>query len=123
MAGTVTTTEKTIYNIKKISFAWTATTGEADATTTEYYDGQVMRVVELANTSTGGWGLQINDSDGVDLLGAQGASMSSGVVTDFGTSTGGTKNWSPLSAVSGQITLEISSASTGSTGTVIVYIR
>ena len=124
MAGTVTIIEKTFSGVKKITFDWTASTGEADAITTEYYDGQVLRVVNNTNTSTGGWGLQINDSDGIDMLGGQGASMSSGaLIDDFGTSTGGTLNWSPLSVVSGKVTLEVSSASTGSTGQIIVYIR
>jgi len=122
MAGTVTITEKTFSGVKKVTFNWTATTGEADATTTEYYDGEVLRIVDMLNSSTAGWGLQINDSDGVDLLGAQGVSMSSGSVTDFGTSTGGSITY-PLSAVSGKITLEVSNASTGSTGQTIIYVR
>ena len=124
MAGTVVKTEQTHKMIKKITFDWTASTGEADATTTKYYDGQVLRVVSNTNTSTGGWGLQINDNDGIDMLGGQGAAMSSGaLIDDFGTSTGGTLNWSPISVVSGKVTLEVSGASTGSTGQIIVYIR
>lgn len=121
MAGTVTKTEKIIYSIKKITFNWTATTGVADGTTLEDYDGEVLRIVNLATSSTKG-NVLIKDSDGIDLLGGQGTSFSSGG-NDWGTSTGGTTNWSPLSAVSGKVTLGITGGSTGSTGITIVYIR
>jgi len=122
MAGTVTITEQTHKMVKKVTFDWTATTGAAGDTTTKYYDGEVLRVVAMARTSSGNYGLQINDNDGVDLLGGQGTTMTSGG-TDFGTSTGGTKTY-PLSAVSSKLTLEITGGSTGgSTGQTIVYIR
>ena len=124
MAGTVTMTEKAHSSVKKVTFNWTATTGEADKTTTKYYDGQVLRVVDMDNATTGKtYNLLINDSDGVDLLGTQGTGLTSTGAHDFGTSTGGTINWSPLSVVSGKLTLEVDAASTGSTGQTIVYIR
>lgn len=119
--GTVSITEQTHKMIKKVTFDWTATTGAAGDTTTKYYDGEVLRVVNMANTSTGTWSLQINDNDGVDLLGGQGAAMTSGGA-DFGTSTGGSITY-PLSAVSSKLTLEITSATAASTGQTIVYIR
>jgi len=118
--GTVTITEQTHKMIKKVTFDWTATTGVAGDTTTEYYDGEVLRIVAMESSSTG-YGLQINDSDGVDLLGSQGTAMTSGGA-DFGTSTGGSKTY-PLSVVSSKLTLEITGTSAGSTGEVIVYIR
>lgn len=121
MAGTVTMTEQTFSMIKKVTFDWTATTGAADKTTTKYYDGGVLRIVAMARASSGNYGLQINDNDGVDLLGGQGATVSSGC-SDFGTSTGNVEI--PLSAVSSKLTLEITGGSTGgSTGQTIVYIR
>ena len=120
--GTVTITEQTHKMIKKVTFDWACSTGAvANDTTINSYDGEVLRIVNMANTSTGTWSLQINDSDGIDLLGGQGAAMTSGGA-DFGTSTGGSTTY-PLSAVSSKITLEITSASTGSTGQTIVYIR
>ncbi len=120
--GIVEITEQTHKMVKKVTFDWTATTGAAGDTTTKYYDGEVLRIVNMANTSTGTWSLQMNDSDGVDLLGGQGVDAMTSGGTDFGTSTGGTKTY-PLSAVSSKIILEISSASIGSTGQTIVYIR
>lgn len=119
--GTVTITEQTHKMVKKVTFDWACSTGAvANDTTVNSYDGEVLRIVNMANTSTGTWSLQINDSDGIDLLGGQGAAMTSGSA-DFGTSTGDVEM--PLSAVSSQLTLNISSASTGSTGQTIVYIR
>jgi len=122
VTGTVTITEQTHKMVKKVTFDWDCTTGTvANKTTDNSYDGEVLRIVNLANTSTGTWNLQIHDSDGVDLLGGQGSAMTSGSA-DFGTSTGGSKNY-PLSVVSSELTLDISSATTGSSGTTIVYIR
>ncbi|MBA7549120.1 hypothetical protein ES705_41593 [subsurface metagenome] len=119
-AGTVTITEQTHKMIKKVTFDWTVTTGVADATTTGYYDGEVLRIVCKASTSSGNYGLQINDSDEVDLLGGQGATLGSGG-KDFGTSTGNVE--SPLSVVSGKLSLKIMNANSESTGQTIVYIR
>jgi len=118
--GVVTIIEQTHKMIKKVTFDWTATTGVAGDTTTKYYDGEVLRIVAMGSSSTG-YGLQINDSDGIDLLGGQGSAITSGG-HDFGTSTGGSKTY-PLSAISSKLTLEIIGTSTGSTGQAIVYIR
>ena len=120
--GTVSITEQTHKMIKKVTFNWACSTGTvANDTTVNSYNGEVLRVVNMKNTSTGTWSLQIKDSDEVDLLGSQGAAMTSGSA-DFGTSTGGSITY-PLSVVSSKLTLNISSASTGSTGQTIVYIR
>ena len=120
--GTVNITEQTHKMVKKVTFDWACSTGTvANKTTVNSYDGEVLRVVNMENTSTGTWSLQINDSDGIDLLGGQGAAMTSGSA-DFGTSTGGSITY-PLSAVSSKLTLNISSASTGSIGQTIVYVR
>jgi len=123
MAGTVTITEQTHKMVKKVTFDWTGTSGGlASGDTTEYYDGEVLRVVCMASDSATGYAIAINDSDGVDLLGGQGATLTSGGA-DFGTSTGGSLSY-PLSAVSSKISLSITGGSTGgSTGQTIVYIR
>jgi len=118
--GTVTITEQTLSMIKKVTFDWTATTGAAGDATTKYYDGEVLRVVCM-ETSTTGYALELNDNNGVDLLGGQGAALTSGGA-DFGTSTGGSITY-PLSAVSSKITLAITGCTTGSTGQTIVYVR
>ena len=121
MAGTVTITEQVLSMVKKVTFDWTATTGGlASGDTTKSYDGEVLRVVCM-DTSTTGYALELNDNDGVDLLGGQGAALTSGG-TDFGTSTGGSITY-PLSAVSSKLTLAVTGCSTGSTGQTIVYVR
>ena len=125
MAGTVTITEQLLNMVKKVTFDWSATTtgGLASDTTTHSYDGEVLRVVCMPTSCTG-YAIEINDSDGIDLLGGQGAALTSGG-KDFGTSTGGSLSY-PLSAVSGKLSLSISGGSTGgtaSTGQIIVYVR
>lgn len=121
--GTVAITEQTHKMIKKITFVWTGTSGGlAGDTTTNYFNGEVLRIVHPESTSSTGITLTVSDSDGFDLLGGQGASMSSGD-TDFGTSTG-VAIPNRLSVVDSQITLSVSRGTTGgSTGTTIVYIR
>ena len=121
--GTVKITEQTHKMVKKVTFDWTCSTGKvANKTTVNSYDGEVLRIVNMANTSTGTWSLKIFDSDGFDLLGSQGLDVMTSGSVDFGTSTGGSITY-PLSAVSSKLTLDITSASTGSTGRTIVYIR
>ena len=126
MAGTVTITEQLLNMVKKVTFDWSATSsgGLASDTTTHSYDGEVLRVVAMGSASATGYALEIQDSDGIDLLGGQGAALTSGG-KDFGTSTGGSLSY-PLSAVSGKLSLSISGGSTGgtaSTGQIIVYVR
>ena len=129
MAGTVTITEQTHKMIKKVTFDWLSSgsstgmaLGTATADTTKYYDGGVLRIVCLENTSTG-YAIEINDSDGVDLLGSQGAAMTSGGA-DFGTSTGVSMTGPGLSTVNSKISLNVTdSCGGGSTGVAIVYIR
>lgn len=129
MAGTVTTTELVWKSVKKITFDWLSSgsssgmqLGTATATTTKYYDGGVLRIVCLENTSTG-YAIEINDNDGVDLLGGQGAAMTSGGA-DFGTSTGVSMTGPGLSTVNSKISLNVTdSCGGGSTGVAIVYIR
>jgi len=120
--GTVTKTEQVLSMVKKVTFDWTATTGGlASDTTAKYYDGEVLRVVCM-ETSCTGYALELNDNDGVDLLGGQGAALTSGG-SDFGTSTGGSLSY-PLSAVSSKLTLAVTGAgTTGETGQTIVYVR
>ena len=129
MAGIVTTTELTWKSVKKITFDWISSgsstgfeLGTATADTTKYYDGEVLRIVCLEAATTG-YAIEINDSDSVDLLGGQGAALTSGGA-DFGTSTGGDKTGPNLSVVCSKISLNVtSSCGGGSTGRAIVYVR
>ncbi|MBA7643744.1 hypothetical protein ES703_51477 [subsurface metagenome] len=115
-------TEKTHLTVKKVTFDWTLVAGVAAGTTTKTYDGEVLRVCCKDCFSTG-YVLLLQDSDKFDLLGGQGATMTSSG-KDFGTSTGGSKTY-PLSVVSGALTLDVESGYgfDESVGKTIVYIR
>jgi len=122
--GTVNITEDTWKSVSKVTFDWTATTGgEASKDTVKNYSGEVLRVVCM-DTACTGYALAINDSDTVDLLGGQGAALTSGG-TDFGTRTSTTGAAQlPLSAVNSKLSLAVTGAgTTGETGQTIVYIR
>jgi len=123
MAGTVTITEKVFSSVKKITFDWTATAacGEATATTTKYYDGDVLRIVCMTGASCG-YGITVSDSDGVDLLGSQGVAVPD-TGYDFGTSTGSSFPGPRLSAVSGKISMEVTGSCGEGTGETVVYVR
>lgn len=115
----ITITEQTFSSVKKITFDWTLVAGQADGTTVNNYDGQILRINAMACSCTG-YDLDLFDSDSVDLLGGQGTLTSGGF--DFGTSTGNVEM--PLSVVSGKLTLDVT-GTTGLTdsGQTIVYIR
>lgn len=116
--GTVTITEKMYSSVKKVKFAWACSSGVASDTTTNVYDGEVLRVVFGANATTGGYATIINDSDGYDILEGAGSTCSSG-----GSQLGVGDSYCPYSAVSSKLTLSISGASATSTGQTIVYVR
>ncbi|MBA7584241.1 hypothetical protein ES708_26194 [subsurface metagenome] len=90
----------------------------ASKTTTNVYDGEVLRVVFGANATTGGYETAINDSDGYDILEGGGSTCSSG-----GSQLGVGDSYCPYSAVSSKLKLSISGASAISTGQTIIYIR
>ena len=132
MPGEVTITEQTHKMIKKVTFDWTTTStgglwehltsGEYwGPSTVNNYDGEVLRIACKRNAlATSGYSVTINDSDNFDLLGGQGT-ISTGEAHDFGTSTGIVNT--PLSVVSGKLSLKIFNAIQETTGQTIVYIR
>jgi len=128
MGSVVDFTEKVFGMVKRVTIDWTSSgsstgigLGTATGESTKYYDGEVLRINCLPNT-TSGYGIEINDSDGTDLLGGQGAALTSGGY-DFGTSTGGSLSY-PLSVVSGKLSLNVTATcGAGSTGVAIVYVR
>jgi len=127
MAGTVTTTEQVLYNMKKVKFEWTSSTGGAATDTTDVsYDGLVYRVIiapgSSASTPSAGYDVAINDDDGYDILNGLGTNSSTGTTAHYGVSTGGYSK-SPISAVSSKLNLAVSDAGSSNTGEVIVYIR
>lgn len=122
MAGTVNIIEQTHKMVKKVTFNWTLVDGEAGGETINSYDGEVLRINAMACSCTG-YALEIEDSDSIDLLGGQGATLTSGGY-DFGTSTSTGAAEMPLSAVSSKLTLDVTgSTDKTDTGQTIVYIR
>ena len=127
MAGTVVATEQVLYNMKKVTFEWTSSTGGAATKTTNVsYDGLVYRVIIAPGSSdttpSAGYDIAINDDDGYDILNGLGTDSSTGTTAHYGVSTGGDSK-SPITAVSSKLNLVVSDAGSENTGEVIVYIR
>ena len=118
MAGTVTTTEQTYGNVKKITFDVTsASNGAADATTTARFDGAILLVCTDpgATAPTADWDLTIEDSDGVDLLAGQGADRHTSNTEYINSGMGGVAD--------DTVTLGVTNAGDSKTLKVYVYIR
>lgn len=105
--------------IKKIDFFWTAlTTGTTSGSSTNYYDGEIVRVV-ATNTLMAAGTIRLLDDDSNDLL--MGA----------GTLTTGTSYFTPTTGeaiglggiTNSQITFEHTVYPTTGTGHCYVYIR
>lgn len=120
MAGTVTTTEETFSNVNKITFAWTSSAGgAADATTTGYYTGDLLRAVAIPDGTDAPsplYDVVVNDDDSVDVLDGAFANLSATVTSQVG----------PLGAAAvanAQLTLAVTAAGATKKGKVILYIR
>lgn len=121
-AGTVTTTEELLGNVKKVTFAWTAGTageaGTATGTTTYPYTGNLLKVVTVPGTvgdqPTDDYDITIKDEDGVDVANGQ-------LLNRDDTNT----EWviSSLGAVVGdKLTFAVASAGAGKKGVCYAYI-
>ena len=121
-AGTVTTTEELLGNVKKVTFAWTAGTageaGTATGTTTYPYTGNLLKVVTVPGTvgdqPTDDYDITIKDEDGVDVANGQ-------LLNRDETNT----EWaiSALGAVVGdKLTFAVASAGAGKKGVCYAYI-
>lgn len=112
-------TEETFGSIKKIKYEWTsAADGTASATTTNIYNGQILRLVTIPDGTaapTDNYDVVINDADGVDALNAKGADRDTAdteqVVADLGC------------VANDKLTFSISNAGDTKKGTVILYLR
>ena len=125
--GTVTITEQVHTSMKKVKFAWTATTGgSAGDTTTNLYSGLLYRTIIVPGSSnsapSSNYDVVVNDADGYDVLNGAGANSSTASNDYFGGSTGGDSQ-SPISAVSSKLTLAVTNAGDAKSGTVVLYIR
>lgn len=121
MAGIVTITEEA-GTVQKVTFAWTSDWfgGDADATTEHYFSGIVHRVVFIPGSGAARpddkYDVVIKDNDGVDILDNGGRKRSSAATEQI---TGAS-----ISAIrKSQLTLRVTNAGKGKTGTVIIYIR
>lgn len=117
MAGTVTTTEETFGNIKKITFAWTASAGgAADATTTKSYSG-VLSAYTVPDTGTApsdDYDITLKDSNGADV--AKGLLLNRDATNTEWALTGGGL------VVNDPLILGVTNAGSGGKGTLVVFI-
>lgn len=122
MAGTVTTTEETIGRISKVKFVWTSSAGgSADATTTGYYTGSIIRVLQIPDGGgtqpTNAYDIVVNDGDGADVLLGLGANLSNAANTDKVAAD-------KLGVVANsQLTLAVTNAGNAKGGKTILYIQ
>lgn len=125
MAGTVVTTEETFNRIQKITFDWLSSAGgAADAVTTNYYTGEILRYVEVPDSGgtqpTNAYDVAVTDDDGVDVLAGLGADLSNAAASQFVAGSLGI----PLGVVANaQLTLAVTGAGNAKGGQTILYIK
>jgi len=122
MAQSVTFTEETHTSVKKVRILWISGTGadvgEADGTSTEYYDGEVLMFVTdpQAAAPTDDYDVEIRDGDGIDILAGAGA--------DRDTANTEYVLKSSLGCISNdRLTLRVRNAGDTKSGVVYLYIR
>jgi hypothetical protein len=119
MAGSVTQTVKAWGSMKLVKFACTsdASTGAADATTTESFDGAILLVCTDpgATAPDDNWDLVLQDDNSVDLLAGQGANRDTANTEYINSGMGG--------LAQSTLTLGVTNAGNSKTLTVYVYIR
>jgi len=123
VAAVTAITEVTHGSVKKITFEFTSGegdyAGEASATTTKGYYGEIIQVMTDPGTPAPAddWDLTITDPDDIDLLKGNGADRDT-ANTEY--IVGSTTNMLPAS---GKLTFNVSSAGNQKTGKVYVWIR
>lgn len=118
MAGTVTTTEETLGNVKKITFTWTASAGgAADATTTGYYSGTISAytVPGTGTAPSDNYDIRLLDGDSIDVANGY-------LLNRDQTNTEFVSDANTGKIVGDQITLEVTNAGAGGEGTLIVFV-
>lgn len=122
MAGAVTVTEKKhISPIKKITWAWTSTSGgAADLITNDLYDGKLIGLTTIpaggGSAPSANYDVTVNDSDGHDVLAGAGMNRhTSNTEHVTGTSLAG--------VCQSKLTLNVTNAGDTKQGTVILYIQ
>jgi hypothetical protein len=121
MAGTVTTTEVMFDVIKKVTFDWeSSSSGAADGTTTNYFTGEVIRMITDPGTAapTADYDIVVNDADGYDILHGAGADRHTSNTEQVLSGTGVLG-----SCVATRLTLAVTNAGDTKAGTLILYLR
>lgn len=117
--GTVVVTETTIKQVRKVSFAWTSTSGGAAGETTRFrYTGKVLAVCTVPGTS----GDAPDDNYDIRLLDADNVDVANGQLANRHTST---TQWVFASLghiVHDKMTIEVTNAGSANTGTCHVFI-
>lgn len=121
--GTVTLTEETFGTVKKITCAWTsedggANAGKAQKTTTNFYSGEVIRLVTDPGSTapTDDYDVYVYDEDSTDIL------MGAGVNRD--TATTEQVLASLLGCVANdKLTFYVENAGNAKVGKIYLYIR
>jgi hypothetical protein len=122
MAGTVTITEERIAPIHKVTFVWLSSAGgAADGTTTGYYNGEIVRVVQIpdaaATQPTDQYDVIVTDDDNADALVGLGANLSNAAtVQKVAADKLGT-------VANAQLTLGVTNAGNAKGGKTILYIK
>jgi hypothetical protein len=126
MAASVTLTEETFGVIKKIAWAWTAhtdgkvATSTDNAVTTKAYNGEIVRLVTVADGDTApsdNYTVLIYDEDDTDVLMAAATGNRDAANTEQVAA-------SSLGVLANDtLTLYIEGAGSGGKGTVYLYIR
>lgn len=117
MAGTVTITADRPGPVQEVVFAWTSdSSGNATATTTDVYSGELVRVlcVPGGTTPSNLYDVTLTDDNSIDLLyggGADCSNASNRVLENVGVVSNST------------LSISVSNAGSAKTGTVIVQMR
>jgi hypothetical protein len=104
--------------ITRVEIAWTAEFGGVlNTTTTQYFSGQVLRVVTVPGTPapTIGYDIEIHDDDGCDIMAAALWNRSDSATQQV------TPTVSPAISNS-RLTINIARAGINNQGTIVIYI-
>ena len=120
MAMSVTITERRGNGVIRIKFAWVSETQSAEGTTPFRYSGKVLMLVTVPGSAapSDDYDVDINDSDGVDVLAGQGEDRDT-TNTEYVVDS----DSNPLGVVcDSQLTLNIGTAGDAKTGTVYLHL-
>ena len=131
MAGTVTISYQEHRTITKTTLDWLSdASGDVSGTATKKLNGSLLRVVTIPDSGgtqpTDLYDAVLNDDNGIDVLGGQGANLSNTTTTDVIPGVplkDGTTTTTAVVIIDDTLTLVVSNAGNAKGGTVILYIR